>query len=147
MYVGDIPGRLISITVPLCCETTRYLDPQQRTSIVKRFDASIAVKRESELIGNKIGRLIKYFVHHFIHLSHWDDRLVIPSQITRFMGPTWGPPGSCRPQMDPMLVPWTLLSGVSHEPLILQVLHPTIVIYGIRTWSSLRCRFLSTHRY
>ena len=28
------------------------------------------------------------------------------------MGPTWGPPGSCRPQMGPMLVTWTLLSGV-----------------------------------
>ena len=27
------------------------------------------------------------------------------------MGPTWGPPGSCRPQMDPMLAQWTLLSG------------------------------------
>ena len=27
------------------------------------------------------------------------------------MGPTWGPPGSCRPQMDPMLTPWTLVSG------------------------------------
>ena len=27
------------------------------------------------------------------------------------MGPTRGPPGSCRPQMGPMLAPWTLLSG------------------------------------
>ena len=27
------------------------------------------------------------------------------------MGPTWGPPGSCRPQMGPMLAPWTFLSG------------------------------------
>ena len=34
------------------------------------------------------------------------------TQITRFMGPTWGPPGSCRPQMGPMLAPWTLLSGI-----------------------------------
>ena len=32
-------------------------------------------------------------------------------QITKFMGPTSGPPGSCRPQMGPMLAPWTLLSG------------------------------------
>ena len=34
------------------------------------------------------------------------------TQIAKFMGPTWGPPGSCRPQMGPMLSPWTLLSGV-----------------------------------
>ena len=33
------------------------------------------------------------------------------AQIARFMGPTWGPPGSCRPQLGPMLAPWTLLSG------------------------------------
>ena len=27
------------------------------------------------------------------------------------MGPKWGPPGSCRPQMGPMLAPRNLLSG------------------------------------
>ena len=32
-------------------------------------------------------------------------------QIAKFIGPTWGPPGSCWPQMGPMLAPWTLLSG------------------------------------
>ena len=26
----------------------------------------------------------------------------VSSQIAKFMGPTWGPPGSCRPQMGPM---------------------------------------------
>ena len=36
----------------------------------------------------------------------------ITSQITKFMGPIWGPSGSCRPQMVPMLAPWTLLSGI-----------------------------------
>ena len=37
-------------------------------------------------------------------------RNVTATQIAKFMGPTWGPPGSCRPQMSPMLAPWTLLS-------------------------------------
>ena len=32
------------------------------------------------------------------------------SQEAKFMGPTWGPPGSCRSQMGPMLAPWTFLS-------------------------------------
>ena len=32
-------------------------------------------------------------------------------QIARFMGPTWGPPGSCRPQVGPMLASWTFISG------------------------------------
>ena len=31
--------------------------------------------------------------------------------IARFTGPTWGPPGSCQPQMGPMSASWTLLSG------------------------------------
>ena len=34
------------------------------------------------------------------------------SQIAKFMGPTGGPPGPCRPQMGPMFAPWTLLSGI-----------------------------------
>ena len=45
------------------------------------------------------------------------------SRIARFLGPTWGPPGSCRPQMGPMLAPWTLLSGfvvfaIQHWPMV-----------------------------
>ena len=32
------------------------------------------------------------------------------TQIAIFVVPTWGPPGTCRPQMGPMLAPWTLLS-------------------------------------
>ena len=41
------------------------------------------------------------------HISY-----VIMPQIAKFMGLTWGPSGSCRPQMGPMLAPWTLLSGI-----------------------------------
>ena len=39
----------------------------------------------------------------------------MPPQTAKFMGPTWGPPGSCRPQVGPVLVPWTLLSGIVLE--------------------------------
>ena len=37
--------------------------------------------------------------------------ITVSSLIAKFMEPTWGPPGSCRPQMGPILAPWTLLSG------------------------------------
>ena len=37
--------------------------------------------------------------------------LVTYTHIAKFMGPTSGLPGSCRPHMGPMLAPWTLLSG------------------------------------
>ena len=43
-----------------------------------------------------------------IILPYWSAQ----SQIAKFMGPTWDPPGFCRPQMGPMLAPCTLLSGV-----------------------------------
>ena len=48
------------------------------------------------------------------HLCKNGTRVIsvrLNTQIAKFMGPTWGPPGSCRPQMGPMLAPWTLLSG------------------------------------
>ena len=35
----------------------------------------------------------------------------ISTQRAKFTGPTWGPPGSCRPHMSPISAPWTLLSG------------------------------------
>ena len=35
--------------------------------------------------------------------------LTIPD--SKVLWPTWGPPGSCRPQMGPMLAQWTMLSG------------------------------------
>ena len=34
------------------------------------------------------------------------------TQMLKFMWPTWGPPGSCRPQVGPTLAPRTLLSGM-----------------------------------
>ena len=61
-------------------------------------------------------------------------------QIARFMGPTWGPPGSCRPQMGPMLDPWTLLLGTmspGRRPAIIRadngllMIGPSGINYGI----------------
>ena len=40
----------------------------------------------------------------------WSLYLMRGAQIAKFMGPTWGPPGSCRPQMGPVMAPWILLS-------------------------------------
>ena len=54
----------------------------------------------------------------FAQSNALDGQLIQPNnkldsnvtQIEKFMGQTWGPPGSCRPQMDPMMAPWTLRS-------------------------------------
>ena len=54
---------------------------------------------------------------HFLRytmVTFWKNvsGFLLISLIARFMGPTWGPPWSCRTQVDPMLAPWTLLSGI-----------------------------------
>ena len=56
------------------------------------------------------GWICDTYMHHEENYRCWSQH--IQSQIAKFIGPTTGPPGSCRPQMGPMLAPWTLLSGV-----------------------------------
>ena len=41
----------------------------------------------------------------YVHLYRMHTHTNIYTQIAKFMGPIWGPPGSCRPQMGPMLAP------------------------------------------
>ena len=52
----------------------------------------------------------------YIWAYHREYKYIAPictSQIARIIGPARGPPGSCRPQVGPILAPWTLLSGMS----------------------------------
>ena len=67
---------------------------------VTTADKSLFVAKSCELSPPMYEKLFK--------ISDVEEKT---TQIARFMGPTWGPPGSCRPQMGPMLAPWTLLSG------------------------------------
>ena len=61
-------------------------------------------------------------VTSLVRPSQWLLHMIL-IQIARFMGPTWGPPGSCRPQKGPILAPRTLLSG--NGPVEKQSSHPT----------------------
>ena len=38
-------------------------------------------------------------------------KVFLTTQIAKFMGAAWGPPGDDRTQVGPMVAPWTLLSG------------------------------------
>ena len=49
--------------------------------------------------------------HHYLEDLH-SLSIKLYTLIARFMGPTWGPSGADRSQMDPMLATWTLLSGI-----------------------------------
>ena len=72
----------------------------------------------------------------------------IHSQITRFIGTTWGPPGSCRPQMGPMLAPRTLLSVLRPgSSICLHITYRSIIIIqiylkalNILIWVGIFCR-------
>ena len=66
----------------------------------------------------------------------WSKELWI-SLIARFMGPTWRPPGSCWPQMGPMLAPWTLLSLSSGWDMLI----PGWSVYIVQAeqWHSGKC--------
>ena len=59
------------------------------------------------------------------------------TQIAKFMGPTWGPPGSCRHQMGPMWAPWTLLSGYLYRKNIYLAIDS-----GRRSWNEAPGRFM-----
>ena len=90
----------------------------------------VSLAASMTIIPNKIANIefwqcwlstLVHFAHNLLVLCHCKatPHIVFPSltppvhsQIAKFMGPTWGPPGSCRPQMRPMLAPWTLLSGL-----------------------------------
>ena len=66
------------------------------------------------LVRDGVAKAAHYIDWPFIRLtiSSQGANNAKTSQIATFMGPTWGPPGSCRPQMGPVFGPWTLLSGV-----------------------------------
>ena len=63
---------------------------------------------------------------YFQHLQHWHGASNCirqePALVARFMTPTWGPSGSDRTQVGPMLATWTLLSGRITAQLIVWLL-------------------------
>ena len=72
----------------------------------------------------------------------WNVRSMMP-QIAKFTWPTWGPPGSCRTQMGPMLAPWTLLSGTvwSHQAAVCDIL-----IHFMYPFITQKCLFVFVHK-
>ena len=66
----------------------------------------------SSLVTQEVAIMTNYGATNDKKISIMVMSMLSVSLIARFMGPTWGPPGSCRPQMGPMLAPRTLLSGI-----------------------------------
>ena len=99
--------------VDICVDELVYLCFRKQLWSIWRYDMHMLCSTP----GNSIS-LIRY---HAIFSIGTD--LPPISQIARFMGPTWCPPGSCRPQMGRMLAPWTSLSQT--PPTLCSVAGPT----------------------
>ena len=64
----------------------------------------IGILLQSHILPCSFGRILVFRNPMSRHMT---------SQITKFMGPTWGPPGSCRPQMGPMYL--VIRDHIMHE--------------------------------
>ena len=115
----------------VCHRNSVYLIPTCRKyyGLKNRYRTSTAFVYQHKKVGNANESECRsswyWFQHHSIqHVLALYIQLIGPwrcvsnfttnmlqshfrniTQITRSMGPTWGPPGSCRPQAGPMLAP------------------------------------------
>ena len=92
------------------CELTIFspVTDDLKLSLLLVFDASEMLKPAVIVYTAKTAVDLK-----LIHSSGSSHSTT--TQIAIFMWPKWGPPGSCRPQVGPMLAPWSLLSGYMHQ--------------------------------
>ena len=89
-----------------------------------------------------------YYMPRFITLN-------IKSQIAKFMGPTWGPPGSCRPQAGPMLAHKPCYQGyiIERVPVVDSNYHGTslgfhvFITFRISSLCSSTFKIVSLQRY
>ena len=74
------------------------------------FESKCKIYIQKNAFQNAVCKMLAicWIMQPVILIIYWP---LVPIQITRFMGRTWGPPGSCCPQVSLMLAPWTLLSG------------------------------------
>ena len=89
--------------------------------------------------NSKKGIYFKKITHLFKSWRMIKKTLI--SQIAKFMRPTWDPAGSCRPQMGPMLAPWTLLLRISFQCAL--PYFPIVILDPLLAWINCILRYLS----
>ena len=102
-----IKWKLFRVTGPLCGDSIGHQWIPLKRPATRSFDSFCDLHLNKRL-SKQSGR--RFFRRHRAY-GVTVMRGIKATQIIKFMGPTWGTPGSCRPQMGPMLAPWTLLSG------------------------------------
>ena len=91
-------------------QTLRNLHEINSISVVKQ-GKSVTGAHDASQFAHKSMQVRSPQIYIWINQPYSWQHQSFAAQIAKFMGPTWGPPGSCRPQMGPMLAPWTLLLG------------------------------------
>ena len=111
-------GTILTLTANHgCCKKCWYNLPSyfiERHWIVLEIMTAGGICADKKFI--QCGSVSCYLAQPFVikmHLSEltYSFTSFKTAQIAKFMGPKWGPPGTWRPQIGPMLAPWTLLSG------------------------------------
>ena len=86
--------------------------------VVVKFKHVVSSDYHCNLIG-PLGISLVNFIDSLGYMrsasvGDWNTVSLSYTQIAKFMGPRLGSPGSCRPQMGPMLAPWNLLWGICY---------------------------------
>ena len=78
---------------------------------------------DSKVHGANLGPVGPRWAPCWPHDPFYQGGYLKHTQIAKFMGPTWGPPGSCWPQMGPMNL---VIRAAAWNPLIHSSLHSPI---------------------
>ena len=119
LWFGDILGQAI----PICCHISLVVKPCFDTQIkrvtwgylrklyLNSFTSQAAPCHMSWWVHVAVCCFgpLNTLLHVYFYQTEWSPLVIcIMSQIAKFMGPTLGPPGTCRRQMGPMLAPMNL---------------------------------------
>ena len=110
---------MISISISPSCDTDTS-KPLHR-GCISHVTHSNMIQYSIKHGDEKYRKQVRLWAHKTPHILP----LTKVSLIARFMGPTWGLPGARRTQVRPMLVPWTLLSGICLSGYIANIVEQT----------------------
>ena len=82
---------------------TKYSKAHSNEKILGNSEWSLCSVGHTTLLIKKVGFHIMHFAKYIMQIKINSNGKVTWTQIARFLGPSWGPPGSYWPQMGPML--------------------------------------------
>ena len=103
------------VPASICCLATLYLNPDHSWAPEKTFYPDLVTNCGLAQTKN-IVYVYTIRAKRLYTAGYFSTKLRcqhVTPQIAKLMRPTWGPPGSCRALVGPMLASWTLLSVIA----------------------------------